>query len=124
MSWNFFKKREENPYAVRYLEGVKGERLAEAALKREGMKLLCRRFRASGGEIDLIFRDGEEIVFVEVKYRPEGVKGDGIEAVTPDKIRRVHRAGDAFLTRYPHAPARIDIVEITSDGVDHVRNVY
>ena len=124
MKFNFFKKREENPYAARYLEGVRGEQLAEKALKKEGMKLMRRRFRSSGGEIDLIFRDGEEIVFVEVKYRPEGVKGDGIEAVTTDKIRRIRRAGNAFLTRYPQTPARIDIVEITSDGVDHVRNVY
>ena len=118
------RKREENPAAVRYIIGLKGERIAERALKRQGMKLLKRRYRSSGGEIDLIFKDGDEIVFVEVKYRPDGAAGDGIEAVTPDKLRRIRRAGDAFLMRYPDAPARIDIVEITRDGVDHVRNIY
>ena len=117
-------RMEELKPAARYILGLKGEHIAEKTLKRKGMKLLARRFRSSGGEIDLIFRDGEEIVFVEVKYRPDGEKGDGIMAVTPDKLRRIRRAGDAFLTRYPHAPARIDIVEITADGVDHVRNIY
>ena len=118
------RKREDAPAAARYIIGLKGERLAEKALRRQGMKLLKRRYRSSGGEIDLIFRDGEEIVFVEVKYRPEGKAGDGIGAVTPDKLRRIQRAGDTFLMRYPDAPARIDIVEITRDGVDHVRNIY
>ncbi len=114
----------QNGAALRYIEGLKGERMAEKALKREGMKLLARRFRAAGGEIDLIFREGDEIVFVEVKYRPGGEPGDGIEAVTPDKLRRIRRAGDAFLIRYPDAPARIDVVEITSGGTEHIRRVY
>ena len=108
----------------RYILGIRGERLAERHLKKQGMKLLRRRYRSAGGEIDLVFRDGEEIVFVEVKYRPKGAAGDGFEAVTPDKLRRICRAADAFLTHYPGVPARIDLVEITSDGISHVRNIY
>ena len=114
----------EKSAPLRYIEGLLGERLAEKALKKEGMKLISRRFRAAGGEIDLIFREGEEIVFVEVKYRPEGQSGEGIEAVTPDKLRRIRRAGEVFLNRYPDTRARIDVVEITSGGTDHIRRVY
>ena len=109
---------------LRYIEGLRGERLAEKFLRKEGMKLLARRFRAAGGEIDLICRDGEEIVFVEVKYRPGGERGEGVEAVTPDKLRRVRRAGKVFMTRYPDAAARIDVVEITAEGTEHIRRVY
>lgn len=114
----------ENSAPLRYIQGLRGEYLAEKALKKEGMKLMARRFRAAGGEIDLIFREGEEIVFVEVKYRPGGERGEGIEAVTPDKLRRIRRAGEVFLSRYPDARARIDVVEITSEGTDHIRRVY
>ncbi len=117
-------KRKALSGGSRYILGLKGELLAERYLKRKGMKLLRRRFRSAGGEIDLIFRDGAEIVFVEVKYRPKGKAGDGFEAVTPDKLRRIGRAGDAFLARYPGVPARVDLVEITADGVSHVRNIY
>ena len=109
---------------TQYLKGLIGEKKAEKLLKREGYRVLARRFRAAGGEIDLICRDGDMIVFVEVKYRPNGQRGDGIMAVTPDKIRRVTGAGQVYLMRYPNAPARIDLVEITRDGADHIRNIY
>ncbi|MBQ8135930.1 MAG: YraN family protein, partial [Clostridia bacterium] len=63
-------------------------------------------------------------VFVEVKYRPDGHSGDGIEAVTEDKLRRLRLCADTYLGPTPDKNARIDILEITPDGIRHVENIY
>ena len=97
--------------------------MAERFLKREGMRLLERRWRGAGGEADLIMKDGDTVVFVEVKYRPEGSEGDGADAVTDDKMNRLARCADVYMTRFPDLFARIDILEITSDGPRHLKDV-
>ncbi len=106
-----------------YLKGLRGERLAERALKKEGLRVIDRRWRCAGGEVDLICRDGDTVVFVEVKYRPDGRGGDGVLAVTEDKMVRLRRCCDIYMTRCPGDFARIDILEITSDGTRHLKDV-
>ena len=68
------------------LLGERGERAAARHLKRQGMRILLRGYRTKQGEIDLIARDGDTLVFVEVKARRQGVPA---EAVTPEKQRRL-----------------------------------
>lgn len=114
-----FKRREDSVWE----KGLRGEKTAERFLKKEGLRLLERRWRCAGGEADLIMRDGDTVVFVEVKYRPEGREGDGVSAVTDDKMRRLSRCADAYMTRFPDLFARIDILEITSDGPRHLKDV-
>ncbi len=118
----FFKRRESRRDSV-WKKGLLGEKTAERFLKKEGLHLLERRWRCAGGEADLIMRDGDTVVFVEVKYRPEGREGDGVSAVTDDKMRRLSRCADAYMTRFPDLFARIDILEITSDGPRHLKDV-
>ncbi len=118
----FFKRRESRRDSV-WKKGLLGEKTAERFLKKEGLRLLERRWRCAGGEADLIMRDGDTVVFVEVKYRPEGREGDGAAAVTDDKMRRLSRCADAYMTRFPDLFARIDILEITSDGPRHLKDV-
>lgn len=62
----------------RYDAGIQGEQEAENALTRQGMTLRTRRYRAEDGEIDLVMQDGETIVFVEVKARPQSRAGQGM----------------------------------------------
>ena len=69
--------------------GKLGEDLACAELSRRGYAILARRYRTRFGEIDIIARDGETTVFVEVKTRDGDRFGDGAEAVTAWKQRRV-----------------------------------
>ncbi|MBR3494299.1 MAG: YraN family protein [Clostridia bacterium] len=109
-----------------YTEGVAGEQAALDYLRQKGMVLLKRRFRAADGEIDLILRDGETIVFVEVKARPTGRRGDGLYAVTPAKRRRMVHAAKVYLVSRDalDAPVRFDIVEITCEGLLHVPNAF
>ncbi len=118
----FFKRRKPRRDSV-WKKGLLGEKTAERILKKEGLRLLERRWRCAGGEADLIMRDGDTVVFVEVKYRPEGREGDGVLAVTDDKMRRLSRCADAYMTRFPDLFARIDILEITSDGPRHLKDV-
>ena len=72
----------------RYDAGIQGEQDAEEALTRQGMTVRTRRYRAEDGEIDLVMQDGDAIVFVEVKARPQSRAGQGMLAVTPAKQRR------------------------------------
>lgn len=109
--------------------GRDGERAAERFLKRKGMRVLRRNYHAPSGEIDLIVRDGDTLVFVEVKARRQGVPA---EAVTPEKERRITLAALHFLRRY-HAlevRSRFDIVAVVwpvgmrSPIIEHFPNAF
>ena len=65
-----------------YDKGLAGESRAVQYLENRGMRLVHRRYRAAGGEIDLVMRDGDTLVFVEVKLRNTGTSGEGLMAVT------------------------------------------
>ena len=101
----------------RYDAGIQGEQEAENALTRQGMTLRTRRYRAE---------DGETIVFVEVKARPQSRAGQGMLAVTPAKQRRICHAAMHYLLENDcmDVPARFDVVEITRDGLIHVKNAF
>ena len=80
--------------------GLMGEWKAERFLKKQGMRVLRRRYQTPHGEIDLILQDGEIIVFAEVKYRPAGQMGDGASAVDMQKQNRLHSGKTLKLVRY------------------------
>lgn len=96
--------------------GQRGERLAEKFLRRKGYRTVARNFRTREGELDLVCRDGDCLVFVEVKTRAPGGLGFPEDAVTADKQRKMLAAVNAYLARLLHAPAsfRIDVVSITT----------
>ena len=110
----------------RYESGLNGEEMAEAYLLRQGMTILERRYHGADGEIDLILRDGEYIVFAEVKYRPQSRIGAGLTAITPVKQRRMTHAALHFLVErgLTEQPVRFDAVEITQDGILHIPNAF
>jgi len=111
---------------TQYQTGVSGEAYAEEYLAAIGMKLLARRYRAMDGEVDLIMEAEDTIVFVEVKSRPRGRRGDGLMAVTPAKQRRIVHAAGAFLMERDlfTRQIRFDVVELCSDGLYHVPNAF
>lgn len=111
--------------------GRQGERLAARFLRRQGFRILRRNCRARGGEIDLIARDGDEVVFVEVKTRTSRQWGDPEDSVTPTKQRRISLAASSFADRYRlHTrPLRFDVVAVLlpEDGPTefrHYRNAF
>lgn len=106
--------------------GLLYELRAAVYLKKQGLRILNRRFRAADGEIDLIARDGDTVVFIEVKARPQGALGSGMLAVTADKRRRVRHAASAWMLKKGgmDAPCRFDILEFTRAGIQYRKNAF
>lgn len=112
--------------------GDRGEREAARYLRRRGCKILARKFRTRFGELDLVAKDHETIVFVEVKTRSSHQTGHPAEAVTPAKQRRLTQLATAFLKRYDlfEHRARFDVVSIvwSSDSqtatIEHIPNAF
>jgi len=94
--------------------GLEGEHLAERFLKKRGLKTLARRFRTPVGEIDLVMREGETIVFVEVKTQSDRAFTDPEARVTLPKQRKLLKAAKWFLTRkrWTDKPCRFDVIGV------------
>lgn len=103
---------------VRATLGRLGEDLACRHLERLGYAILARRYRRRGGEIDIIAREGDTIVFVEVKARDGSAFGGGAEAVTGLKQRRIVQLAQDYVVRHRvhGAPCRFDVVAIEFGG--------
>jgi len=95
--------------------GIRGEKLARRFLRQNGYKVLYRNFRGhSGGEIDIVCRDDDTLVFVEVKTRAREDFGRPFAAVDRQKQRRISRGGLAWLRMLdnPEILFRFDVVEV------------
>ena len=113
------------------LLGARGEALAAGFLRRRGLRVIVRGYRTRRGEIDLIAREGDTLVFVEVKTRR---RGDPAEAVTPRKQRRVARAAFRFMRYYGldrvGVRCRFDIVAVVwpddrgRPSIEHYRDAF
>ena len=111
---------------ARVILGKTGEDLACAELECRGYAILARRYRRRGGEIDIVARDGQTVVFVEVKARDGRAFGEAAEAVTAFKRRRITRLALDYMTRYRLAnrPCRFDVVSIHFDSGRPVIEVF
>jgi putative endonuclease len=94
--------------------GRLGERAARKHLRGAGLKFLTANFRSPRGEIDLVFREGDCLVFVEVKTRSSEDWARPAAAVNAAKRRRLSRAALDYLRllRHPPVKLRFDIVEV------------
>lgn len=95
--------------------GRSGENLAILELEARGYAIIERRYRTAHGEIDIIARDGETLVFVEVRRKSSDEFGTAAESVTPAKQRRVIRMAIAYLALhglYDRCHVRFDVVAI------------
>ena len=106
--------------------GKTGEDLAVAELERRGYAIVARRWRNRAGEIDIIARDGETLVFVEVKAREDHDFGDAAESVTMRKRRTIVRLAKTYVVeqRWIDRPCRFDVVTIHRDAGRSVVTVY
>jgi putative endonuclease len=121
--------------APRQSLGRQGEQIAAAYLERLGYELVRRNWRTRAGELDLIVRDGDWLVFVEVRTRRAArdgkppAMGSPEESVTPRKQLRLVAMSETYLfeTSWP-GPWRIDVIalELWSDGsiarLNHLRD--
>ena len=102
------------PLPVHLQLGQLGEKAARKHLKRQGLKFLTSNFRTERGEIDLIMRDKDCLVFIEVKTRSSEEWERPAAAVDAERRRRLTRAGLDYLRllRNPPVKVRFDIVEV------------
>ena len=97
----------------RVAQGTAAEDLALRYLEARGLALVTRNFRCRGGELDLILRDGGQLVFVEVRSRRSSQFGTPAESVTRTKQQRLLRAAAVYLQRQRlDLPCRFDVVAI------------
>lgn len=97
--------------------GQWGENLAAIHLESQGLTIIERNWRCRGGEIDLVARDGETIVFVEVKTRRGRDFGAPEEALTPRKAQKLLNLGQIYVAEHDQDDTnwRIDLVAVELD---------
>jgi putative endonuclease len=107
----------------RQILGESGEELACRELEARGYAIIERRYRTRHGEIDVVAREGDTVVFVEVRMKSSPACGLAAESVTPSKQRRVVRMAIDYIARHGlhERPVRFDVVAIdVVNGVPHV----
>jgi putative endonuclease len=102
------------------------EELAARELERRGYRVIERNYRCRLGEIDLICRHGDTLVFVEVRSRAGGDRGTALDTVGAAKRRRIARVAEHYLaTRAPDAElCRFDVVGITGGEIAVVVDAF
>ncbi|MCW5828752.1 MAG: YraN family protein [Deltaproteobacteria bacterium] len=110
--------------------GARGEDAAAIWLARKGWQIVERNWNCALGELDIIARDGETYVFVEVRTKSGREFGSGIESVTPGKVKKLIRLAEAYVQSggIRDVPLRIDVIGVDEapDGTyafEHVPNV-
>ena len=111
--------------------GRRGEDIAAAWLRARGARILYRNFRApGGGEVDIVAREGEVLLFIEVKTRTAGGAGRPLDAVDDDKRRLMRKGGREWLRLLGRRdlPWRYDVIEVVltpgeKPAVNRVENI-
>lgn len=112
------------------LRGNKGETAAARFLEKNGLRVLDRNWRYRQWELDLICRDHDTIVFVEVKTRKAGTMGIPADGLTPKKQARLIKAACQYLTRKDlwDEPCRFDLIGVIDTGssldIEHTEDAF
>lgn len=111
-------------------QGQIAEKQAKKLLQNKGYSFITQNFHSRFGEIDLIFQDGQELVFVEVKQRENRGLIHPLEAITPQKLTKIQLTAQYFFQTHPQLPqfGRIDAVSVIVQKnqkpiIDHLFNV-
>ena len=105
--------------AITRKRGAAAEDLAALYLARNGLAVLEKNFRVRGGEIDLICRDGDSLVFVEVRLRSNTHYGGAAASITATKQRRIIQAARHWLAKHGEQFCRFDCILL--DALDESR---
>jgi putative endonuclease len=115
------------PPESRKAQGDASEDRACRHLEGAGFTIVERNFRTKGGEIDIVARKGDVLVFVEVRSREDADFGTPEESVTPAKRRRIVSAARQYLSKVPPSTwreARFDVIAIEGSGPTAVLRHY
>ena len=107
--------------ALSHLIGREAENFARTFLEQQGLTFIMQNYRCRTGEIDLIMQDGQELVFVEVKFRSKNQHGSSIELFHTSKKRKFESAVMHYMQQQNFNPSvvphRIDLVGIEGKGL-------
>jgi len=93
--------------------GQRGEDLAASYLQKKGYKIIQRNYKTMIGEIDIIARDRDDLVFIEVKTRESLEYGHPFESVNKNKRRKIANVAMLYLKRLKDIPpCRFDVVSV------------
>ena len=118
------RRAHDAPALLRPDRGQRTAEIAAAHVERCGLIVLARNFRCRAGEIDLICRDGEFLVFVEVRLRSRRDFGGALASVGPQKRRRIVRAAQFYVLTEPRRRnhrLRFDVVALQGGREGEVR---
>jgi putative endonuclease len=111
--------------------GQIAEQNALGFLQSRGLELVEQNYRSKTGEIDIIMRDQDTLVFVEVRYRKTDRYGSGAESVTAAKRRRIINTAKHFLMKkkYSDRPCRFDVISASGPAnacmkLDWIKNAF
>jgi putative endonuclease len=108
-------------------DGKSAENLAAAYLARHGLALLERNYRCRMGEIDLILRERDTLVFAEVRLRHRGDFGGAAASVTSAKQARLRATARHYLMGKTERPCRFDVVlldRLQTDAIEWIKNAF
>lgn len=109
----------------RQARGAEAEALAARFLAERGLRLVERNFRVRGGEIDLVCREGETTVFVEVRMRSRADYGGAAASITAAKKAKIVLAARHWLVRHGERPCRFDAVLLDGKGeIEWIRDAF
>lgn len=111
----------------RQCDGQSAERRARDKLETAGLRTLAQNWSCRVGELDLVMRDGDLIVVVEVRYRRRADFGGALESIDARKQRRIARATSAWLQRHRRddPPVRFDVVTVDGAGrIEWLRDAF
>ena len=106
--------------------GRDGEKIAAEYLRNNGYRIVEKNYKNRFGEIDVIAKEGQTVVFVEVKTRKTSSYGTPSSAVDSKKQQRMGKAAVTYLTekRLIHHPVRFDVVSICDGEIEVIRDAF
>ena len=110
----------KTPLAAHLISGQVGETVAAIYLQQKGLKLVQKNYKTTHGEIDLIMRDGNTLVFVEVRLRKSQQFGGAAMSITPSKQQKLQRTAAAYLQQHGDCQCRFDAILMQSANLNAV----
>ena len=108
--------------------GRKAEDIACRFLKKHGLQLLNSNYTCRSGEIDLIMRDNDYLVFIEVRARKNNNYGGAVASITPNKQKKIIKTSMHYLQQHrliEKVRCRFDVIAITAaDNVEWIKNAF
>ena len=96
--------------------GQDGEEACCRYLQQQGLKLLARNYHSRRGELDLVMKDDNTVVFVEVRYRKSSAYGSALESITTRKQEKLRITAEQFLQQETKLKnGRFDVVAMTGN---------